>query len=85
MIETLILGILIGIIGTGAGAAYAANRYLKQPYIRKSLSGGYEVIAIDKKFQNDKYNYLALRKEGKVVSAIRFDENGEFDAFHDIL
>ena len=85
MIETLILGILLGFVATTAGAAYAFYRYLKEPYVRKKLSDGYEVVAIDRKFDNDNYSYLALRKDEKIVSAIRFNADGDFDAVHDIV
>ena len=85
MIETLILGFLLGTICTGAVAAYAAYRYLKQPYIIKQMSDGYEVIVIDKKFEKEDNSYLVLRKDGKIVSAIRFDKDGVKDAVHDIL
>jgi len=85
MIETLILGMLLGGIAVAAGAAYSAHRYLKQPYIVKKMSDGYEVIAIDKKFANDDYSYLALRKDNNIISAIRFDKDGVKDAIHDIL
>lgn len=85
MIETLILGMLIGGVAVAAGAAYSAYRYLKQPYIVKKMSDGYEVIAIDKNFANDDYSYLALRKDNRIISAIRFDKDGVKDAVHDFL
>lgn len=42
MIETLILGIAIGVLSTFAVAAYAAYRWDKQPFVLKSL-----IVVID--------------------------------------
>ena len=85
MIETLILGFLLGAISVGIGATYAMYRYLKKPYGIKQLSDGYEVIAIDRKLDNDKYSYIALKKNGNIISAIKFDKDGIRDIKHDLF
>lgn len=85
MVETLILGILLGSFVTCIGAAYSAYRYLKKPFVIKSLSDGYEVVAIDKKFDNGDYSYVAIRKNNKILSAVRFDKDGITDVVHDII
>ena len=85
MIETLILGMLLGSFITCAGVAYSAYRYLKNPYMVKSLSDGYEVIAIDKSFANEECSYVALRKDDKIISAVRFNKDGIKDVVHDII
>ena len=85
MVETLILGILLGSFVTCIGAAYSAYRYLKKPYMIKALSDGYEVVTIDRKFDNGDHGYVALRKDDKIISAIRFDKDGITDVIHGIL
>ena len=85
MVETLILGMLLGSFVTCIGAAYSAYRYLKNPYMVKSLSDGYEVVAIDRKFDNGDHGYVALKKDDKLMSAIRFDKDGVTDVIHGIF
>lgn len=85
MIETLILGILLGAFVACAGAAYSVHRYLNLPFARKKMSDGYEVVIIDKKFDNGNYSYVALKKDDKVISVVRFDKDGITDVSHDII
>lgn len=84
MIETLILGWLLGAISVGAGAAYAAYRYFKRPFMTKNLSDGYEVVAIDKSFDNDECSYIAIRKNDNIMFALRLDGKGIKDIVYDI-
>ena len=51
----------------------------------KSLSDGYEVVAIDRKFDNGDHGYVALKKDDKLMSAIRFDKDGVTDVIHGIF
>ena len=85
MIETLILGILLGAFAACIGAAYSAHRYLKRPWMYKKLSGNYEVVAIDKNFEGDTHRYLVLRKDNKIIFATRFDDDGIKDIIYDVI
>ena len=84
MIETLILGIIIGIIGTGAGAAYAAYRWSKQPFILKKFNSGYRLIAADLGVDGDPSGYVGLKKDNKFVIGVKFNDNGITDIVYDI-
>ena len=79
MIETLILGFFIGVVTTAVGAAYAAYRVFKKPYIIKDLPSGYTVAVIDQGFDNDKYGYIGLKKDGNIIGGMKFDEEGVTD------
>lgn len=84
MIETLILGIIIGIVGTGLGAAYAAIKFLKKPWILKKFGSGYEIQACDMGYDNDPNGYIGIKKDGKIIAGIKFNEKGITDIVYDI-
>ena len=84
MIETLILGFLIGALCTGAGAAYAAYKFLKEPYIIKKFPSGYSLLACDIGIENDPSGYVGLKKDGKLIAGMKFDKEGITDICYDI-
>lgn len=84
MIETLILGFLLGFICTGAGATYAAYRLLKQPYIVKDMRDGYTLIAGGIGVNDDPNGYIGLKKDNTVIAALRYNEKGVTDIVYDI-
>ena len=79
MIETLILGIAIGILGTLAGAAYAAHRLNKSPYVLKKFGNGYTVLACEPGFDGDPNGYIGLKKDNKIIAGIRYNNSGAID------
>ena len=81
MIETLILGIILGSLVTVAGAAYGAYRYFKQPYISKMLSDGYEVVVIDRKFFKDDKNHVIIMKNDEPIGSLWMDKKHISDIF----
>ena len=84
MIETLILGIVIGIVSTVAGAAYAAYKWSKEPYVLKKFDSGYQLMAIDLGFEGDPTGYVGLKKDGKFIMGAKFNDNGVTDIVYDI-
>lgn len=85
MIETLILGFLIGVISTCAGAAYAAHKFLKEPYIVKEFASGYAITACDIDTDiEDSYGYIGVKKDGKIIIGMRFNKEGITDIVYDI-
>ena len=84
MIETLILGIVLGAISAVAGLIYGFYRYIKRPYVIKSFSDDYEIIAIDREFEHDNYHYVAIKKVDKIIAAIKLDKNGIKEVVYDV-
>ena len=84
MIETLILGVVIGIVGTIAGAAYAAYKWNVQQYVLKKFNSGYSVLACDIGFEGDPNGYIGLRKNNKIIAGIKYNNNGVTDIVYDI-
>ena len=84
MIETLILGIIIGIVGTGIGATYAANKFLKEPWILKKFNSGYQILASDLGYDGDTYGYIGLKKNNELIMGIKYNEKGVTDIVYDI-
>ena len=84
MIETLILGFLLGMITTGAGAAYAASKLLNKHYVIREFPSGYSVAYIDIGVDNDPYGCVALKKGKNIIAAIKFDKKGITDIEYDI-
>ena len=84
MVETLILGTFLGAFITTIVSLYISYKNATQPYVIKSLSEGYELIAIDRKFDNDKYTYAAIRKNDKIIAAVRLDDRGVKDICYDV-
>ena len=84
MIETLILGFLIGTVCTSIGAAYAAYKFIKQPFVCKELTDGNKVYVFDKTFGNDKYNMLAVKSGDKYIATLKFDKDSIKDIYCDI-
>ena len=79
MIETLILGIAIGILGTLAGAAYAAHRLKKSPFVLKKFDSGYTVLACEPGFGGDPDGYIGLKKDNKLVVGVKYNNSGAVD------
>ena len=79
MIETLILGIAIGILGTLAGAAYAAHRLKKSPFVLKKFGSGYTVLACEPGFDGDPNGYIGLKKDNKIIAGIKYNDSGAID------
>ena len=84
MIETLILGIFVGGILIGIGAAYEANKFLKEPFILKKYKSGYSILSCDIGFNNDPCGYIGLKKNGKTIAGIKYNEKGITDIVYDI-
>lgn len=84
MIETLILGIIIGIVGTGLGAAYAAIKFLKKPWLFKKFNSGYQVLACDLGHDGDPCGYIGLKKNEELILGIKYNEKGITDIVYDI-
>ena len=84
MIETLILGFVLGTLCTGAGAAYAAYKFFKEPYIMKKFPSGYSLLACDIGTENDPNGYVGLKKDGKLIAGMKFDKEGITDICYDI-
>ena len=84
MVETLILGTFLGAFIATIVSLYISYKNATQPYMSKSLSDGYELIAIDKKFDNDKYIYVAIKKNDKIIAAVRLDDRGVKDICYDV-
>ena len=84
MIETLILGIVIGIIGTSAIAAYSSYKWDKDPFVLKKFNSGYQLMAVDLGFEGDPTGYVGLKKNGKFVMGVKFNDNGITDIVYDI-
>lgn len=84
MIETLILGFVTGFIAVSIGAAYATYKCDKDPFILKKFNSGYQLIAVDLGFEGDPTGYVGLRKNGKFVMGVKFNDNGVTDIVYDI-
>ena len=84
MIETLILGFLIGALCTGAGAAYAAYKFLKEPYVVKDFPSGYTLMGCDIGIDGDPSGYIGVKKDGKIIAGMKFDKEGITDICYDI-
>lgn len=84
MVETLILGAFVGALITTIVSLYISYKNATQPYVIKSLSDGYELVAIDRKFDNDKYTYVAIKKNDKIIAAVRLDDRGVKDICYDV-
>ncbi len=84
MVETLILGFIIGILCTSAGAAYAAYKWDKEPFILKKFNSGYQLMAADLGFKGDPAGYVGLKKNGKFVMGVKFNDSGITDIVYDI-
>jgi hypothetical protein len=79
MIETLILGIAIGVLGTLVGAAYAAYKWNKNPFVLKKFDSGYTVLACEPGFGGDPDGYIGLKKDNKLIAGIRYNNSGTID------
>ena len=84
MIETLILGFVLGTLCTGAGAAYAAYKFLKEPYFIKKFSSGYSILSCDIGTEGDPSGYVGVKKDGKLIAGMKFDKEGITDIVYDI-
>ena len=77
MIETLILGFVLGVISTGAGAAYAAWKFINRPYVLKKLSDGCTIFVVDKKKYDTSYHMFGIAdKSEKIIGGIKFINDG---------
>ena len=80
MVETLILGFLIGAIASAAVATYLTYKYDTKPAFIQATSDGCIVAMFDKEFEGDPYNLLGIKNcSGDVVAAIKFDKHGIVD------
>lgn len=79
MIETLILGIAIGVLGTLVGAAYAAHKVSKEPFVLKKFDSGYTVLACEPGFGGDPDGYIGLKKDNKLIAGIKYNDSGAID------
>ncbi len=79
MIETLILGITIGVLGTLVGAAYAAYIWDKNPFVLKKFDSGYTVLACEPGFGGDPDGYIGLKKDNKLIAGIKYNDSGAID------
>jgi hypothetical protein len=84
MIETLILGFIIGMICTGAGATYAACKFLNEPYFIKKFHSGYSVLSCDIGTEGDPNGYIGVKKNGNLIAGIKFNKEGITDIVYDI-
>lgn len=78
MVETLILGFLVG-VGAAILTAYFVNELPLYAFAGKTTDGC-TVAWWDKEFESDPYNLLGIKNSnGDVVAAIKFDKNGIVD------
>jgi hypothetical protein len=84
MIETMILGFLLGVLCTGAGAAYAAHKFFNEPYFMKKFPSGYSILGCDINTENDPSGYIGIKKDGKLIAGMKFDKEGITDIVYDI-
>ena len=83
MIETLILGIIVGIAGA-IGAAYAIHKFLNKKLLVKKFDSGYEILACDLGYDDNSHGYIGIKKDGKIIAGIKYDEKGITDIVYDI-
>lgn len=77
MIETLILGFVLGVLSTGFGVLCAAYKQLTRKYSWYTTTDGCIVAIFDKTFENDKYHTLGIKNsKGDVIAGIKFDDTG---------
>ena len=84
MVETLIFGTFLGALITTIVSLYISHKNNTKPYVFKSLSDEYELIAIDKKFDNSKYTYVTIKKNNKMIVVVRLDDRGVKDICYDV-
>lgn len=84
MIETMILGFLLSVLGTGVGAAYAAHKFLNEPYFIKKFPSGYSILGWDIGTEGDPNGYIGIKKDGNLIASIKFDKEGITDIVYDI-
>ena len=84
MIETLILGFVLGTLCTGAGAAYAAYKFLKEPCVVKDFPSGYTLMGCDIGTDGDTSGYIGVKKDGELIAGMKFDKEGITDICYDI-
>ena len=84
MIETMILSFLAGVLCTSIGAAYAAYKFLNEPYFVKKFPSGYYILGCDIDTENDPSGYIGIKKDGKLIAGMKFDKEGITDIVYDI-
>jgi len=84
MIETLILGWIIGVVSVGLGAAYAIRKFMKKHYILKKLSDGCTIFVADKNLFGKPYHMIGIANKGEeIIGGIKFTENGVLEIVAD--
>lgn len=85
MVETLILGFVLGVLTTGIGVILAAYKYGSRKADVFKTTDGCIVGIFDKAYENDKYNMLGVKDaNGNVVAGIKFDSTGVKDIVADV-
>ena len=85
MIETLILGFVLGVLSTGFGVSCAAYKQLTRKYSCFTTTDGCIVATFDKTFENDKYHMLGIKNsKGDVIAGVKFDDTGVKDIVCDV-
>ena len=84
MVETLILGFILGVLTTSIGVILAAYKWNPKFDIFKTTDGC--IVGIfDKTYENDKYNMLGIKdSNGDIITGIRFDNTGVKDIKCDV-
>lgn len=80
MVETLILGFVLGVLTTGIGVILAAYKYGNLKAHMFKTTDGCIVGIFDKTYENDKYNMLGIKDpNGNIITGIQFDNTGVKD------
>ena len=85
MVETLILGFILGVLTTGIGVILAAYKYGNPKADIFKTTDGCIVGIFDKTYENDKYNILGIKDpNGDIITGILFDNTGVKDIKWDV-
>lgn len=85
MVETLILGFVLGVLTTSIGVILAAYKYGSPKVSIFKTTDSCIVGIFDKTYENDKYNMLGIKDpNGDIITGIRFDKTGVKDIKWDV-
>ena len=86
MVETLILGFVLGVLTTSGGVILAACKWGNPKVDMFKTTDGCIIGIFDKTYDNDKYNMLGIKDpNGDIITGIRFDNTGVKDIKCDVV